>query len=183
VVSHASNPHLGRWVAGISIGASCLLSVSERSGSVTQPGRRLSWRRVSNSSPMSWRPLSYRRYGLRACIRYGPLLAAIVLRTGMSTLKFRDGRRIGSASLVADAWNVLQVLVIAGTVDLRTTSGEPKLLMSPAMQTRERNPVASSSTERALASTPSTIPAALTDIEWRARLLHRPNPVRFEFRR
>jgi cation diffusion facilitator family transporter len=34
-----------------------------------------------------------------------PLLAAIAIRTGMSTVKFRVGRRIGSASLVADAWN------------------------------------------------------------------------------
>jgi cation diffusion facilitator family transporter len=34
-----------------------------------------------------------------------PLLAAIAIRTGMSTLKFRVGRRIGSGSLVADAWN------------------------------------------------------------------------------
>jgi cation diffusion facilitator family transporter len=34
-----------------------------------------------------------------------PLLAAIGIRTGMSTLKFRVGRRIGSGSLVADAWN------------------------------------------------------------------------------
>jgi len=34
-----------------------------------------------------------------------PLLAAIVIRTGMSTLKFRVGGRIGSASLAADAWN------------------------------------------------------------------------------
>ena len=31
--------------------------------------------------------------------------AAIIIRTGMSTLKFRVGRRIGSASLTADAWN------------------------------------------------------------------------------
>lgn len=34
-----------------------------------------------------------------------PLLAAIVIRSVMSTLKFRVGRRIGSASLIADAWN------------------------------------------------------------------------------
>jgi cation diffusion facilitator family transporter len=34
-----------------------------------------------------------------------PLLAAILIRTTMSTVKFRVGRRIGSASLVADAWN------------------------------------------------------------------------------
>ena len=34
-----------------------------------------------------------------------PLLAAIAIRTGMSSLKFRVGRRIGSGSLVADAWN------------------------------------------------------------------------------
>ncbi len=34
-----------------------------------------------------------------------PLLAAIVLRGGMSALKFRVGRRLRSAALVADAWN------------------------------------------------------------------------------
>lgn len=34
-----------------------------------------------------------------------PLIAAILLRGGMSTVKFRVGRRIGSASLIADAWN------------------------------------------------------------------------------
>jgi len=35
----------------------------------------------------------------------GVLIVAIVLRAGMSALKFRIGRRIQSASLVADAWN------------------------------------------------------------------------------
>lgn len=34
-----------------------------------------------------------------------PLLGAIVVRSIMSTIKFRVGRRIQSASLVADAWN------------------------------------------------------------------------------
>ncbi len=34
-----------------------------------------------------------------------PLLASIVLKGTMSTLKFRVGRRIQSAALVADAWN------------------------------------------------------------------------------
>lgn len=34
-----------------------------------------------------------------------PLLAAILLRSIMATVKFRVGRRIRSASLVADAWN------------------------------------------------------------------------------
>ena len=34
-----------------------------------------------------------------------PLLGAIAIRTTMATVKFRTGRRIGSASLVADAWN------------------------------------------------------------------------------
>ena len=33
------------------------------------------------------------------------LLTAIAVRGGMSALKFRTGRRLGSASLVADAWN------------------------------------------------------------------------------
>ncbi len=34
-----------------------------------------------------------------------PLVGAIVIRSVMSTVKFRVGRRIQSASLVADAWN------------------------------------------------------------------------------
>ena len=34
-----------------------------------------------------------------------PLLAAIVIRGAMTTVKFRIGRRIGSTSLIADAWN------------------------------------------------------------------------------
>ena len=34
-----------------------------------------------------------------------PLLAAIGIKTGMSTLKFRVGRRIGSGSLLAEGWN------------------------------------------------------------------------------
>ncbi|MBI4876104.1 MAG: cation transporter [Acidobacteria bacterium] len=34
-----------------------------------------------------------------------PLVGAIAVRTVMSTIKFRVGRRIQSASLVADAWN------------------------------------------------------------------------------
>jgi len=34
-----------------------------------------------------------------------PLLAAIGIKTGMSTLKFRVGRRIGSGSLIAEGWN------------------------------------------------------------------------------
>jgi cation diffusion facilitator family transporter len=34
-----------------------------------------------------------------------PLLGAIVVRTIMSTIKFRVGRRIHSSSLLADAWN------------------------------------------------------------------------------
>ena len=34
-----------------------------------------------------------------------PLLGAVAIRTTMATVKFRTGRRIGSASLVADAWN------------------------------------------------------------------------------
>jgi cation diffusion facilitator family transporter len=33
------------------------------------------------------------------------LVGAITVRSGMSTVKFRVGRRIGSGSLVADAWN------------------------------------------------------------------------------
>jgi cation diffusion facilitator family transporter len=35
----------------------------------------------------------------------GVLVIAIVVRGGMSTMKFRIGRRIGSMSLIADAWN------------------------------------------------------------------------------
>jgi cation diffusion facilitator family transporter len=34
-----------------------------------------------------------------------PLLAAIVVRSVMTTVKFKVGRQIGSSSLIADAWN------------------------------------------------------------------------------
>jgi cation diffusion facilitator family transporter len=34
-----------------------------------------------------------------------PLIGAMVIRSGMATFKFRAGRRIGSVSLMADAWN------------------------------------------------------------------------------
>lgn len=52
------------------------------------------------------------------------LLVAIVVRTAMSSLKFRVGRRIHSASLVADAWNdavdILAAVVALTAVILAT---------------------------------------------------------------
>jgi cation diffusion facilitator family transporter len=43
-----------------------------------------------------------------------PLLASIVAKLLLSTTKFRYGRRIGSAALVADAWNDAVDIVSAG---------------------------------------------------------------------
>jgi len=52
------------------------------------------------------------------------LLAAIVLRAAMATLKFRVGRRLRSASLTADAWNdsvdILSALAALVAVGLAT---------------------------------------------------------------
>lgn len=52
----------------------------------------------------------------------GALLVAIVVRGVMSALKFRTGRRLGSASLVADAWNdavdILSALAALAAVSL-----------------------------------------------------------------
>ncbi len=46
-----------------------------------------------------------------------PLIVSIVLKTGLSTLKFRYGRRTRSGALVADAWNDA-VDILSGTVAL-----------------------------------------------------------------
>ena len=43
-----------------------------------------------------------------------PLVAAILIRGVMSTVKFRAGRRIRSASLIADAWNDAVDILSAG---------------------------------------------------------------------
>lgn len=56
-----------------------------------------------------------------------PLVAAIVLRSVMSAVKFRVGRRIGSESLVADAWNdAVDILsALAALVALGLTLYDP----------------------------------------------------------
>lgn len=56
-----------------------------------------------------------------------PLVAAILLRSVMSTLKFRVGKRIGSESLVADAWNdAVDILsALAALVALGLTLYDP----------------------------------------------------------
>ena len=46
-----------------------------------------------------------------------PLIVSIVLKAGLSTLKFRYGRRTGSGALIADAWNDT-VDILSGTAAL-----------------------------------------------------------------
>lgn len=46
-----------------------------------------------------------------------PLIASIILKSALSTWKFRVGRRIGSSALVADAWNDA-VDILSGSVAL-----------------------------------------------------------------
>ncbi|MGE5645048.1 MAG: cation diffusion facilitator family transporter [Acidobacteriota bacterium] len=46
-----------------------------------------------------------------------PLVASIALKGGLSALKFRHGRRLRSAALIADAWNDT-VDILSGTVAL-----------------------------------------------------------------
>jgi cation diffusion facilitator family transporter len=43
-----------------------------------------------------------------------PLLTAAAVKSGLMTLKFRVGRRVGSAALVADAWNDTVDILSAG---------------------------------------------------------------------
>jgi cation diffusion facilitator family transporter len=61
-----------------------------------------------------------------------PLAAAIVLRGVMSTIKFRIGRRIGSESLVADAWNdAVDILsALAALVALGLTLYDPSRFLA-----------------------------------------------------
>ena len=61
-----------------------------------------------------------------------PLCGAIVIRSVMSTLKFRYGRRIGSASLVADAWNdAVDILsALAGLAALALTLYRPERFLA-----------------------------------------------------
>ncbi len=60
------------------------------------------------------------------------LVAAIVLRSVMSTIKFRTGRRIGSESLVADAWNdAVDILsALAALVALGLTLYDPSRFLA-----------------------------------------------------
>jgi cation diffusion facilitator family transporter len=59
-------------------------------------GVGICWRSLQNTSEVHAPPAAYALW---------PLLGAILIRGVMSTVKFRVGRRIQSASLVADAWN------------------------------------------------------------------------------
>jgi cation diffusion facilitator family transporter len=59
-------------------------------------GVGICWRSLQKISEVHAPPSAYAIW---------PLLGAIVVRGTMSTLKFRVGRRIQSASLVADGWN------------------------------------------------------------------------------
>ena len=61
-----------------------------------------------------------------------PLIAAIVLRTVMSTIKFRVGRRIQSTSLVADAWNdAIDILsAVVALVALGLTLSRPEQFLA-----------------------------------------------------
>ena len=61
-----------------------------------------------------------------------PLIAAIVLRTVMSSLKFRVGRRIQSTSLVADAWNdAIDILsAVVALVALELTLSRPQQFLA-----------------------------------------------------
>jgi cation diffusion facilitator family transporter len=58
---------------------------------------------------------------------FWPLAAAVVVKTALAVTKFRTGRRIGSAALVADAWNdsvdILSACV--ATVALSLTISNP----------------------------------------------------------
>ena len=54
-------------------------------------------------------------HGPPAIYSIWPLLAAIIIRTSMSTVKFRVSRKIGSASLMADAWNDAVDILAAAT--------------------------------------------------------------------
>ncbi len=152
--STAGNLRLGKRVAAVSIGASCLLSLSnvwigyaagstsvvaagfEFLGDVLASVLVLAGMTLAARPADAEHPYGHGRIeilsglgvgvilaagGLGICVRslrniteqhpppglysVWPLLAAIVIRAAMSTLKFRIGRRIGSASLIADAWN------------------------------------------------------------------------------
>jgi cation diffusion facilitator family transporter len=59
-------------------------------------GAGICWRSLSGLAELHDPPNAYAVW---------PLLAAILLRGAMSTIKFRLGRRIKSGALVADAWN------------------------------------------------------------------------------
>lgn len=63
---------------------------------LTAGGAGICWRSLQKVTESHDPPSSYAVW---------PLLGAIVVRSIMSTIKFRVGRRIRSSSLVADAWN------------------------------------------------------------------------------
>ena len=65
-------------------------------GILAAGGVGICWRSLQNVTDVHPPPGAYAVW---------PLLGSIVVRAVMSTVKFRVGRRIGSASLTADAWN------------------------------------------------------------------------------
>ncbi len=56
-------------------------------------------------------------HGPPAAYAVWPLMVSIVVKSGLSTWKFRVGRKIGSSALVADAWNDA-VDILSGVVAL-----------------------------------------------------------------
>lgn len=71
-------------------------------------GGLISWHALQNVGETHAPPASYAVW---------PLIASIVLKSTLSTYKFRIGRRIGSSAIVADAWNDT-VDILSGTVAL-----------------------------------------------------------------
>lgn len=76
-------------------------------------GGGICWRSLQKISQIHEPPKSYAVW---------PLIGAITIRTIMARIKFRVGRRIHSASLVADAWNdaidILSAMVALAAVGL-----------------------------------------------------------------
>ena len=86
---------MGRRVAAVSIGASGLLSalniaIGFAAGSTSAVAAGFEFLGDVLASVL---------------VLAGMILLAILIRGVMSTVKFRVGRRIGSGSLIADAWN------------------------------------------------------------------------------
>ncbi|HWQ52236.1 MAG TPA: cation diffusion facilitator family transporter [Bryobacteraceae bacterium] len=86
-------------------------------------GVGICWRSLQNTSEVHSPPSAYAIW---------PLLGAILIRSIMSTIKFRVGRRIQSSSLVADAWNdsVDVLSAIAALVALTLTLYRPSQFLA-----------------------------------------------------